>query len=122
MTVLCAGWPHKKLIIWTAFALGVIAALGAGTLLLRPLIAKSLRAGISRKRMEVEEASHAAKPSEVSSLKVIHSSEADSESLRGVSVAMGCSQKCCTFESNFYSRRHWRSLRCCTAEEMAVLT
>ena len=48
-----------------------MAALGAGTLLLRPLLAKSLRDRISRKRANVEEASQAAGPPESSSLKVL---------------------------------------------------
>ena len=70
-----ADWRYKQPLIWTASALGVVAALGAGTLLLKPLLAKALRDRISRKRANIEEASQAARPPESSLLKVLsHSS------------------------------------------------
>ena len=72
---LVAGWRYKKPLIWTASALGVIAALGAGTLLVRPLLAKALRDRINKKRADVEEASQETGPHESSPLKVLRYSD-----------------------------------------------
>lgn len=64
----------------------MIAALGAGTLLLRPLLAKALRDRIDKKRADVEEASRGAAPTESSPLKVFSYSDADAILISKLSI------------------------------------